>query len=1485
MNYNKYDKKEIFQIDTSKEEEEENSNNNNQALRNNNGTSFFTSLRHEFQKTRKLDTFHNSIGVWRKKERMKTVRVALVLCLNIGTDPPDVVKTSPCARDECWIKTSVLPPTKALRQVGETLRQQYERWQKRALYKLSLDPTLDDVKKVSMSLRHSARSERVLFHYNGHGVPKPTHNGEIWVFNKGYTQYIPLAVENLQTWLGHPVMYVFDCSGASVLKPFFQQNNNNNNNTSTINMNDSNFGVGLRGDNNNNNNDNNLNNEFVLGQQFGSGMNKNNNTNGNSNDIIALFATGANTWLPTNPEFPADIFTACLTTPLKIALRWFLKRNPLSTHSVTLEMLDNIPGHLQERKTPLGELNWVFTAITDTIAWNVLPRNEFQRLFRQDLLVASLFRNFLLAERIMTSLNCPPSSIPSLPSTAQHHLWDAWDLAVETCLAQLPSLLRVRESNNNNNTNANPMHPQTGQVPKDNKKGKRSSSSSSQGIKNFRHCSFFTEQLTAFEVWLEYASEEKGPPEQLPIVLQILLSQLHRFRALVLLAKFLDLGPWAVDHALSVGIFPYVLKLLQSSAIELRNVLVFIWTKILASDRTCQSDLLKDNGHVYFLRHLQAAHTEPEQRVLSAFVLSVIMDNENRAGQNLCLSHQLLKVCSMQLDTSDPLLRQWLCLCLSKVWEKYFQGQKSALDHGIANEIVAKYLNDDSPEVRAAVVYAVGTLVSVDNVEERTVQLDEYTRRVYEYKALEALTKALALCQDLSVLVRHELLLALSRLFYHPRHLIKLQLVANSLEKMEKLRSEVTIPKKISKKARALLGLEAADDTKEDDASSGSSGNQGINNTEEPVLDPLLLEQKNLEKVIGSTEATQCYINIWKVIVQMEKNDPFEKISNLSSYLLRQLDVKAEFVETRRRSGGGDGSGPPPPSTLKRQMSAPNLKGSASKLATLTSSNISAQSKNGTNRNKDDKQNLPNQRVLSPSNETYDDLTRSQKENVVKAKRMENEAGVFFRYCYQRFSHPLLLQSESKELKVQFKFSSPSNDNEDEWDALNEDNVHYDWLRKRNRKIVKTAMTMRAEKSRYNNTPNNGAEDGLNISSMMVDVENLSGVETSKFEQTAILDNECEKTSKLLFHPYEPVLVAADSRDGISVWNFEDGVKLKQFSNRNRPGTRITTMKWLNSDEPSLLAVGSDDGVIRIWSGKQRRYKSSRDSLVAKKKVQLVYNSLENAGLGISGIEMDDPTAGDRDNSDYTLSSHRTKENIVGAWNAAPDLIPNTRASGMVTTWQQQNGHLYVGGNSRFIRLWDLCSEKCSLTMQSGSTGKCITSMTSMWDQANNSFSGEVLTGFSDGAIRMFDSRAGEGNSAVVMSNEVEHRNWIVNVSLQRGHGRILFTGSVIGDIKTWDVRNALAAPIHAIEADTMTTMTVQDYAPLIATGSHKQYIKILNTSGAILSTIKYHDGFLGQRIGPVSCLTFHPHLPIVASGATDSIIAIYKSASSHSRR
>ena len=84
-----------------------------------------------------------------------------------------------------------------------------------------------------------------------------------------------------------------------------------------------------------------------------------------------------------------------------------------------------MPGKLNDRKTPLGELNWVFTAVTDTIAWNTLPHALFQKLFRQDLLLASLFRNFLLAERILRACGCTPASLPRLPPTAEHPLWYA----------------------------------------------------------------------------------------------------------------------------------------------------------------------------------------------------------------------------------------------------------------------------------------------------------------------------------------------------------------------------------------------------------------------------------------------------------------------------------------------------------------------------------------------------------------------------------------------------------------------------------------------------------------------------------------------------------------------------------------------------------------------------------------------------------------------------------------------------------------------------------------------------------------------------------------------------------------------------------------------------------------------------------------------------------------------------------------------------
>jgi regulatory associated protein of mTOR len=108
-----------------------------------------------------------------------------------------------------------------------------------------------------------------------------------------------------------------------------------------------------------------------------------------------------------------------------MGLRYFIQKNPL-LQGITPAMLDKIPGRLNDRRTPIGELNWIFTAITDTIAWNSLDHALFSKLFRQDLMVAALFRNFLLADRVMRYYQCTPMSSPMLPSMHQDAMWDAW---------------------------------------------------------------------------------------------------------------------------------------------------------------------------------------------------------------------------------------------------------------------------------------------------------------------------------------------------------------------------------------------------------------------------------------------------------------------------------------------------------------------------------------------------------------------------------------------------------------------------------------------------------------------------------------------------------------------------------------------------------------------------------------------------------------------------------------------------------------------------------------------------------------------------------------------------------------------------------------------------------------------------------------------------------------------------------------------------
>ena len=105
-----------------------------------------------------------------------------------------------------------------------------------------------------------------------------------------------------------------------------------------------------------------------------------------------------------------------------------------------------------------------------------------------------------------------------------------------------------------------------------------------------------------------------------------------------------------------------------------------------------------------------------------------------------------------------------------------------------------------------------------------------------------------------------------------------------------------------------------------------------------------------------------------------------------------------------------------------------------------------------------------------------------------------------------------------------------------------------------------------------------------------------------------------------------------------------------------------------------------------------------------------------------------------------------------------------------------------------------------------------------------------------------------------------------------------IVSASQAGDIQFLDVRRP-AEPYVSIDAHrgSLTALAVHRHGPVVASGSAKQMIKVFNLGGDQLALIRYQPSFMGQRIGSVNCLSFHPYKSLLAAGAGDnSLVSIY---------
>lgn len=1545
---------------------------------------------------------------WRLRDRMKTVGVGLVMALNVGTDPPDITKPHPCATLQCWMDPNSTSRVRAKEKIGERLEAQYARWQQQRAarplkYRRALDPTVEDVRTLCLGLRRQARNERILLHYNGHGVPRPTANGEIWVFDKNHTEYIPLSITDLRQWMGKPSIVVLDCSSAGILVPFL-----------TAPIADTTSHSSIPGQ------------ASVEGGEDQKEQYMETMASSWVRDTIVLCPTSEGEWLPMHPDYPADIFTSCLTTPIKMALRWFVRKNPQSMGKLHPEAVDSIPGKENDRKTPLGELNWIFTAVTDSIAWNVLPKPLFQRLFRQDLLVASMFRNFLLGDRILRSLDCTPQSHPPLPPDVNTHpLWHAFDLAMETCLFGLMKdgilgnhVIRPLSTPSDTATGDDGADGTVEVAPPENTQTGPASSISSP---------FFSEQLTAFEVWLEFASIRKmylisgtymDPPEQLPVVLQVLLSQVHRVRALRLLREFLELGPWAVNLSLSLGIFPYVMKLLQSP--EYKSLLVSIWASILAFDSSCQVDLVKDGALTHFIQHLTwglnnssndgTTAEAAKERTLAAFILAVSArgypqgqaecSRLNLAGTTGALlssyeAGENQEVDPTQSSTNNDVVeshfpapfRMWLCLCIANMAKGHPAAQNEAFSASIHKRLFNR-MKDVSPDVRAAACCALACMLepaaNKDSASSTPVQGPSLGQTPPQFQAGGTTPEPLVPQRGMppnmvvppGVSSSGALPAGLQPSFTNTAGMANMQqwnpqqqshLYGQHQQQMDMMVQQnayvsalnipgvhqqppmhnSTMPQQQHGMLNHLQGMHgmpmSPSVTGPNSGSISSSSNGRPTGLANPVFgghgDPHGMMPPGLHQIYGSMrqrkpsvyddhsrmerdlhilevlveatedgssvvryeatislavavgkyidaflyvaeeksssrrdenendsnrlrnprfeldlegidhESLERFSRVWKQVRELQHNDPNPEISKIANdvvifvhehLLQRRMEQFGEQKEpSQSLSGIQEESSATQHTSENNEREPPRSDGSAHRMLQK------GKSRTALRRASSD---LVNPVGIS------DPISLDWRGRFIHQTRMERSGSQSKLEC-------ALPQSKFYEWKKSAFADSIESENEQvhsEFDPLSPMGAARAYQERRNFLMQETGQRIASHFSALSPKPpkptkqsieeimaipEENPEEDAAISSLKKDLE---------FKEIKVLRNSKVKmTTMLKFHAYEDILVACGSEDGVSVWDTEKGVRSVSFINGNPKGSRMTTAMWLNEASTSLFLVGCDDGSVRIWDG-----------------------FVEKNG---------EPSRG--------------PPNLVSAFSAAPDIVSGERGkSGLVCEWQQYSGKLIAGGNSGYLRVWDLEAEKCSSTIETN-TDACVTTLTSAWDSENlgtNEPKGSpgygpniLVGGHSDGSLKIFDIRcsqvASEQSSIKSWTKRrrptkyTEHSSWIVNTTFTGYSGRYeVVSGSVAGDIKAWDLRMSSSLRTLGVQRSTMTALAVHAKIPVVATGSHAQFIKILTLDGETLKVVRYHEEMSSHRIGPVSCLEFHPFKPLLAAGATDTLVSLY---------
>ncbi|WVF71505.1 hypothetical protein IAT40_006311 [Kwoniella sp. CBS 6097] len=544
--------------------------------------------------------------------------------------------------------------------------------------------------------------------YNGHGIQEPpTEQGELWCYDKGFdeclqsgtgpSEYIPIMLFDVMAWAGASTCWVWDCSHAGrIIRAAHSEAEE-------------------------------IDNQYRAAAAQNPDISKLHPPVYSSRQIH-FAACSAGQTIPRVHGMPDDLFTSCLTTPLRISLLFHnLQTFPLTkgdggsfvqrNHAYMAALWDNMSQNLKDR------LWYELTAITHTIAWQTIQGWEYQKLFGISGDVVNHFASgFLLSQRVMGAYKTTPESIPPIPSSTGHALWTTWDLILDNLFEQLPKYF------------------DEGVVD-------------TSWEKDLKLVSFMADQLESITTAGQLLHVTEAPRSgmtpgltRLPIICSAAMTDGFRVQACTALDSCLRaLDVRGLAHAVQGGALDVAARLLELEDPEIKSQVISIWSSMvrydvavlaLAQDGLTADRLTEVPAVRYFLSALEEslgqegseqhdtgndpipegeeANTRTTLIIQTAAVLSTIANYvKGRTAPRFVL--RTISMVGVMLRSKNELVQQWGALLIAEVLGSLDRPEESGVID-VSEESLLRMIQSNSVESRATAVYALSRWIPLSSM-------------------------------------------------------------------------------------------------------------------------------------------------------------------------------------------------------------------------------------------------------------------------------------------------------------------------------------------------------------------------------------------------------------------------------------------------------------------------------------------------------------------------------------------------------------------------------------------------------------------------------------------------------------------------------------------------------------------------------------------------------------------------------------------------